>query len=217
MARIKRAKAWPNAAKRKAKKRKKVKKAPPPPVKPLLAPVLRPFQRDGVDFLKKHKWNVILADAPGAGKTPQALVALLENHKKLAPALVVVPSSVARNWKKEAKRWCPRLRVQLVDSMQTRIRPYRHLTITTWDLLAYRQDDFATRGYKCIIADEAHYAKNPNTQRSKALKRMADLSSHLLLLTGTPLVNCPQELDELKALYGKKRIRFLSCGDFFPM
>ena len=202
---MKRAKKWPNAPKkkpgrkpaRKARPRKPV--GPPPP-----PPVLRGFQREGVDFLAKHKWNVILADAPGAGKTPQALTAVLENTKQLTPALIVVPASVARNWKKEARIWCPKLRVQLIDSVRARIRPNRHLTITTWDLMSNRQDDFASRGYKLIIADEAHYAKNPDTQRSMALARLASLADHLLLLTGTPLVNEPQELEELKALFGDK-------------
>lgn len=174
------------------------------PTVPAPPPKLRGFQRQGVDFLAKHKWNVILADAPGAGKTPQALIAILENVKKLTPALIVVPASVARNWRKEARIWCPRLRTQLIDTVKARIRPNRHLTITTWDLMSNRQDDFATRGYKLIIADEAHYAKNPETLRSKALARLAEGAKHLLLLTGTPLVNDPQELEELKALYGEK-------------
>ena len=204
MATVKRAKRWPNAAKKTKKKKAEKPKKQLVPAKPEPPPELRPFQREGVDFLKKHKWNVILADAPGAGKTPQALIALKENEKRLTPALIVVPSSVARNWKKEAKRWCPRLRSQLVDGTKKKIRPYRHITITTWDLMAYRQDDFATRGYKCIIADEAHYAKNPDTRRSMALARLAEGAKHLLLLTGTPLVNDPQELEELKNLYGEK-------------
>jgi superfamily II DNA or RNA helicase len=64
---------------------------------------LRAFQRVGVDFLAEHDHNVLLADAPGCGKTPQVLVAIKENTRKLCPALVVVPASVVQNWRNRGR------------------------------------------------------------------------------------------------------------------
>jgi SNF2 family DNA or RNA helicase len=200
MASVRRAKRWPNAPKKKPKP--KPKKVEYNPFKDEPTPELRKFQRDGVEFLKEHNWNVLLADAPGVGKTPQALIAIGENAKKLCPALVVVPPSVLANWKREAKRWIPGIRVQTLGKMKTRLRPRCHLTITTWDVLAARQTELLSRKYKCIIADEAHYAKNPESQRSLALQALADKANHLLLLTGTPMLNDVEELRVLEGLFG---------------
>ena len=201
MARIRRARRWPNAPKRKKKKVAPKPRILPPREPP---PKLKPFQREGVDFLAANKWNVLLADAPGAGKTPQALVALKENQPKLTPALAVVPASVSRNWRREARRWMPGLRVQLIDTLAKRIRPNRHLTVTTWDLLASRREEFLAYGFKCLIADEAHYAKNPETQRSIAVSEIAEQTKRVLLLTGTPLINDAEELEVLQRLFSTK-------------
>ena len=71
MARMKRAKRWTNAPKRK-RRRKAVKRAVKPrrdrdaPTGP--PPTLRAFQREGVEFLARHDWRVLLADAPGCGR-----------------------------------------------------------------------------------------------------------------------------------------------------
>ena len=57
-------------------------------------PKLRPFQREGVDFLREHDYKALLADAPGTGKTIQLLTAVTENRRKLTPTLIIAPSSV---------------------------------------------------------------------------------------------------------------------------
>jgi SNF2 family DNA or RNA helicase len=55
-----------------------------------------------------------------------------------------------------------------------------------------------------LIADEAHFAKNPDSQRSRALYHLSRTTPGLILLTGTPIVNTKEELDNLVALYGKR-------------
>ncbi|NDG85369.1 MAG: hypothetical protein EBX52_10100, partial [Proteobacteria bacterium] len=75
-----------------------------------LAPLLRKYQQDGARWLK-HKWEALggalLADDMGLGKTIQTL-AVIE-----APALVVVPASLLGNWKDEAAKFRPDLKVCL--------------------------------------------------------------------------------------------------------
>lgn len=174
------------------------------PRKPPTPPELRPFQREGVDFLAANNWRVLLADAPGCGKTPMALVAIRENVAKLCPALVICPSSVALNWAREARRWLPGARVQIVDGLRSPILPNHHLTICGWDIIAPRLTDLMVRRFKLICADEAHYAKaGEETQRGRALQTLAGTSPHLLLLSGTPLVNDADELDTLRAMFGE--------------
>ena len=45
-----------------------------------------------------------------------------------------------------------------------------------------------------IIADEAHYAKNPNTIRTKALLDLAAKTKRVLFMSGTPLENKVEEM-----------------------
>ena len=204
MAKIKRAKRWANTPKPKRRKRRK------PPAKRLRKssapvgppPTLRPFQREGVDFLAEHNWRVLLADAPGCGKTPQVLVAIRENAQKLCPALAIVPASVLRNWRNEAERWVPGVRVQIIDKRDTPLRRGCHLTVTTWDVAAAQKDDLLAYGFRLLICDEAHYAKNPDTHRSIAAREIADRCPHVLLLTGTPMLNDVEELRVLEGLFG---------------
>src|SRR5204863_2302892 len=81
---------------------------------------LRDYQREGLgwmEFLRKFSFGGCLADDMGVGKTAQVL-AMLETRRELraageplAPSLVVVPRSLVFNWKQEAERFTPQLRV----------------------------------------------------------------------------------------------------------
>jgi SNF2 family DNA or RNA helicase len=214
---VKRAKAWPNGLRPGKHNRQRVNKfrriggrrkakakevedwtyhGPPPE--------LRPFQREGVDFLAENNWRVLLADAPGCGKTGQVLVAMRENVRTLCPALAIVPASVVKNWAKEAHMWMPGVKVQLAANLVTPLVRGHHLTVTTWDLLAARKDEFCRYGFRLVVADEAHYAKNPDSQRSQALSEVAERAPHLLLLSGTPMVNDVDELMVLQSLFGEE-------------
>ena len=213
---VKRAKAWPSGLRPgKPGKRRIVshrvggrRKARPKAIEDWTyhgpPPELRPFQREGVDFLAEHDWRVLLADAPGCGKTGQVLVAMRENVRTLCPALAIVPASVVKNWAKEAHMWMPGVKVQLAANLVTPLVRGHHLTVTTWDLLAARKDEFCRYGFRLVVADEAHYAKNPDSQRSQALSEVAERAPHLLLLSGTPMVNDVDELMVLRDLYGEE-------------
>ncbi len=70
-----------------------------------------------MQFLRRLSLGGCLADDMGVGKTAQVL-ALLETRRELratdgdiAPSLVVVPRSLIFNWKQEAERFTPQLRV----------------------------------------------------------------------------------------------------------
>ena len=82
-----------------------------------LAIELRPYQLEGLAWLQHLRANElagILADDMGLGKTAQTLAHLLtEKHagRLDRPALVVLPTSLIFNWKREAERFAPDLRV----------------------------------------------------------------------------------------------------------
>ncbi len=165
---------------------------------------LRPSQREDVDLIKRSNLRVLLASAPGTGKTPIAVVALLETGKWSLPALVVCPASVTRNWRREFRAWAPGLRTQIVEDMSTPLDKHANVYITSWALLDPREMEFHGRGLHTVVADEAHLAKNPDALRSQALYRLTRGRKGLLLLTGTPIVNTRDEMGALNALYGRR-------------
>ena len=165
-------------------------------------PKLRATQEEGIQFLKDNNYNAIIADSMGTGKTAQALCAIAQNPKKLMSCLVVCPSSVVWNWRREAYFWVRSgVRVHVIEGMKDTI-PINtpHFIIVSWDLLHYRIEDISKIKFKSLIADEAHYAKNPQSLRTQALISL-DIP-HKILMSGTPLINEKSELDTLKAIIG---------------
>ena len=178
----------------------------PAPARPRVVappPMLRPYQREGVDWLKANSYRALLADAPGVGKTPQVLVAIREDARLLCPALVVAPASVVYNWQREASRWLAGARTYIVEDTSTPLpTAHPHLMICSWDVLAARSAELAARGFRLVVADEGHYAKNEEAHRSQALALLCSRAPHRLVVTGTPLVNDPDELRVLQELLG---------------
>jgi len=88
-----------------------------------LGAVLRPYQRDGVAWLwLLHRLGLgaCLADDMGLGKTLQvlALLLLVKRQKARAPSLVVVPASLLGNWRAEADRFAPSLRIVVAHASE---------------------------------------------------------------------------------------------------
>ena len=102
---------------------------------PQLEGVLRPYQRQGVDwlvFLRRAGLGALLADDMGLGKTLQALCAI-EGR-----TLVVAPTSVLHGWIREIERFRPELSAALYHGPGRSLDPSVDLTITSYALL--RQD-----------------------------------------------------------------------------
>ena len=165
-------------------------------------PALRPTQLEGIRFLKENNYNAIIADSMGTGKTAQALCAVAQDAKKLFPCLVICPSSVVWNWRREAYFWIrSSVRVHVVEGMSDTFPSQTpHYTIVSWDLLHHRIEELSKIPFKSIVADEAHYAKNPQSLRTQALMSL-DVP-HKILMTGTPLINEKAELDTLRMIIG---------------
>ena len=164
---------------------------------------LRPFQTEDVDFIQRHNYRVLVANAPGTGKTIECLECLRRDRKKLIPAVVICPPSVAHNWRRETKKWCRWAKVYIVKGKKTPL-PRKHIDviIIPWSVLADRYLEIAGRNPKFLIVDEAHFAKNEDTLRSQALRFLTRRVPHLLLLTGTPLINNEREIEVLRGLFG---------------
>jgi superfamily II DNA or RNA helicase len=174
----------------------------PPPLGDLDS-VLRPYQKQGVGwlrFLRVHGFGGILADDMGLGKTAQVL-ALLRSVKqsgvgRASPSLVVCPSSLVFNWEAEAKKFTPELRVLALHG------PERHalfaeiastdLVITSYALLRRDAEHYRGLEFDTVALDEAQHIKNRQTQNAQAVKAVR--ANHKLVLTGTPVENSVLDL-----------------------
>ena len=167
---------------------------------------LREFQKKDVLFMKQNNYRVLVANGQGTGKTIECLAAISIDRKMLCPVIVVCPSSVLFNWHKEARIWCKWARIHLVADRSTPFPKRRaHIYITSWNLLVERVAELGAVRPQLLIADEAHFAKNSDAKRSQALFDLSQLTPHLLLLSGTPLINSVSELTALENLFGTKK------------
>jgi superfamily II DNA or RNA helicase len=164
---------------------------------------LRGYQREGLGwlhFLRHFRFGGCLADDMGLGKTIQVL-ALLEERRverakakgkdRLGPSLVVVPKSLVFNWKQEAARFTPKIKI-LDHTGAERERPGEHfddydLVITTYGTLRRDVAEFKDVMFDYCILDEAQAIKNPTTESAKAARLLR--STHKLALSGTPIEN----------------------------
>ena len=154
---------------------------------------LREYQREGLGwllFLRRFGFGGCLADDMGLGKTIQVLALLDSNHRR-GPALIVVPRSLVFNWKLEASRFAPKLRVLEHTGAGRKDRCkeiHEHdIVLTTYGTL--RRDAALLKDihFETIVLDEAQAIKNANTESAKAVRLLK--SDHRLVLTGTPVEN----------------------------
>jgi superfamily II DNA or RNA helicase len=167
---------------------------------------LRPYQRDGLNwlqFLREHELAGVLADDMGLGKTVQVLAHLLVEKRAgraERPSLVVAPTSVIANWRNEAERFTPDLRVLVLQGTSRKARFDRladhDLVLTTYPLLSRDENVLTAQPYHALILDEAQFVKNAKTKASLVARRIE--ARHRLCLTGTPMEN---HLGELWSLF----------------
>ena len=163
---------------------------------------MRPYQRAGFQwlrFLRDMDLSGILADDMGLGKTLQALVAMLDVGGR---HLVVAPTSVLTNWKKEANRFVPSLSVNIYHGPDRQLDPYADITLTSYALMRLDKDLLRQTEWTYVVLDEAQAIKNARSQTARAACSLR--AHHRLCLTGTPVEN---RLEELWSLF-----RFLMPG-----
>jgi superfamily II DNA or RNA helicase len=161
---------------------------------------LREYQRAGLgwlSFLRENGLGGVLADDMGLGKTVQAL-AFLESrrHAGAGPSLVVVPRSLLHNWKVEAGRFAPGLRVLEhwgVDRSRD-VRSFANvdLVLTTYGTLRADAPFLKDKTFDCVILDEAQSIKNAHSATAKAARLLK--GEQRLALSGTPIENHLGEL-----------------------
>jgi superfamily II DNA or RNA helicase len=189
---------------------------------------LRDYQRAGIgwmEFLRRFGFGGCLADDMGVGKTAQVL-ALIESRRELradpeangnapcGPSLVVVPKSLVFNWKQEAARFTPRLRVLDHTGASRNVHSFAgyDVILTTYGTLRRDAVEFKDLEFDYIVLDEAQAVKNAGTESAKAVRLLR--GRHRLALSGTPVEN---HLGELWSLFEFLNPGMLGAASVFKL
>ena len=207
----------------------------PVPLPKKLNAELREYQKVGyswLSFLRDHQFNGILADDMGLGKTLQTigiLQKLREEKDSLrssatsktknsgSPFLVVVPTSLAFNWKNELKKFTEGMKVYLHHGQKRfsgkkfeEALEKNELILTTYGVLRNDLEQFKQIEFEYIVLDEAHVIKNPMSIAAKSVCQLK--GKNKLVISGTPIQN---NLTELWSLFNFLNPGYLGGYDFF--
>lgn len=166
----------------------------------LLNSSLRGYQEFGAKYCIVQE-RVLIGDEMGLGKTVEAIAAIAhlqaEGHRYF---VVVCPASVLINWHKEIEKHS-KLKSYIIhgsdrDKVTKEWEVKGGVAITTYETLK-RIEVKEKIELDLIVADEAHYVKNPSAQRTQALYNLMSRSNKILFMTGTPIENRVDEMISL--------------------
>lgn len=156
---------------------------------------LRPYQLSGYDWLLKNTrlgFGSLLADDMGLGKTLQVIATLLrfkeEDKLRKSKALVIVPTSLLTNWRKEIEKFAPSLRAAVYHGQRRSLDVADpDVIITTYGVARSEVDLLKKMEWYCVVIDEAQNIKNPNAEQTKCVKAIP--APVRIAMSGTPVEN----------------------------
>jgi SWI/SNF-related matrix-associated actin-dependent regulator 1 of chromatin subfamily A len=170
---------------------------------------LYPYQSVGVKFIDRAGGRCLVADAPGLGKTVQALAyAQLHGLK----TIIVCPLSVVLNWKKEVNKFFGK-DATIWDSKGHVGKLSNQFHIAHYDAVAKVVAQLRKQEFDLLVCDEATYLKNRQTIRAKSIlgswrerrKYPGIKTKYCIFLTGTPVLSRPIEAFSLLNFLDKER------------
>lgn len=180
----------------------------PEPLPKNLHASMREYQKAGyawLTHLARAKFGGVLADDMGLGKTLQVLAVVqrgIETGAITHPVLIVAPTSVVSNWRDEAQKFTPNLRVTIVQESSkrreltiARIAESSNVVVTSYTLARLDSKEYRNVRWSGVVVDEAQAIKNPATASYKAIAALE--REWTFAVTGTPVEN---SLGDLAAL-----------------
>lgn len=176
--------------------------------------LLRKYQQEGSEFLLSHRRSVLALD-PGTGKTPTTLVSLRDAGA--LRVLVVAPKSVVHHWENLAADWWPELRTWIGTGtakqresarayVATISRGIPSALVVNYESMRIDIEALAAMGFDAVVFDEAHRLKNRNAQQTRAANHLTGKPHQWVwLVTGTPIMNRPEEIWSLLHLIDRHR------------
>jgi len=177
---------------------------------------LYPYQREGALFAARAG-RCLIADDMGLGKTIQAIAAveILARTAGLERVLVICPTSLKHQWKREIEKFSQRQATVVEGLLARRAELYAapsFYKITNYDVV-HRDRELLRRWQpELIVLDEAQRIKNWKTRTAQSVKSLD--SPYAFVLTGTPLENRLEELYSIVEFVDRFRLgpmfRFLA-------
>lgn len=170
---------------------------------------LYPYQRVGVRFVDRAGGRCLIADAPGLGKTVQAIAYAQKHNLK---TLIVCPLSVVVNWQREIKKFTGKGSVVWnTKGHEGHLNHQFH--ITHYDAVGKVHKQLRDQNFDLLVCDEATYLKNRQTIRAKSVlgswkerrKFPGIKTKYVIFLTGTPVMSRPIEAFSLLNFLDKDR------------
>ncbi|MCK5607723.1 DEAD/DEAH box helicase [Candidatus Pacearchaeota archaeon] len=160
---------------------------------PELTIALFPYQKVGVKFIEAADGCGMIFDQPGLGKTVQSIAYAVKHNLK---TLVVCPASLKYNWANEVTKFTD-ANSFIIDSkmkdMPLNFSGYNFVMIN-YDIVSKFEEYFLDGQFDLIVLDEGHAIKSYKAKRTQGILKLKDSFEHKIILTGTPLLNRPQEL-----------------------
>ena len=188
-----------------------------------LKATLRSYQTFGTKYTV-HQKKTLLGDEMGLGKTVQAIAAMAalaaegKHH-----FMVVCPASVLINWCREIQKFSTLEVTKIHGKDEEALLHWRGqggVAVTTYESISrFNLPEKFKIGM--VVTDEAHYVKNPDTQRTKALLKLLKNAEYTLFMSGTPLENRVEEMCFLVSCLQPKiakdleGVKFLSTAEQF--
>jgi superfamily II DNA or RNA helicase len=161
---------------------------------------LRPYQKTGVAWLaalRRLGMGACLADDMGLGKTVELIALWLHQPPPpgagVRPALLVCPTSVVGNWRRELERFAPSLRVLIHHGTERNRSAFataaaqHDVVISTYALLHRDAEVLAGVEWGDVALDEAQNIKNASTKTAQTARRLR--ARWRVVLSGTPVEN----------------------------
>lgn len=159
------------------------------------------FQIDGVKYALNHHYCII-GDEMGLGKSLQGIALALITDSK---TLVVCPSYLKYNWKKEIEKLSKyKKRIEIAPSM----KDIELLSLEAdFIIINYEQLKMSERLFvwaNLVLVDEVHYLKNPKTTRTKVFTKNLKISppERFIGLSGTAVQNRVSEFYSILGICG---------------
>ncbi len=171
---------------------------------------LRSYQTFGTKYMLYQK-RTLLGDEMGLGKTVQAIAAMAHLAAKgRTHFLVVCPVSVMVNWTREIAQQSELLPVKIYgDNREEEFAQWEKqggIAVTTFETVSRIEAEESLR-IDMLVVDEAHYVKNPQAVRTKALSGIAKKAEFICFMTGTPIENKVEEMIFLLSMLNQEIAR----------
>lgn len=124
----------------------------------------RPFQKAGIIYATQRA-ATYFADEMGLGKTIQA-IGFINATPSVHRVLIFTKSRLKVNWYRELRKWLVRpLTIGIADAQ---VFPSTDIVIINYDV-AHKYPKRLEMFWDLVVLDEAHYIKNRNAKRTKAI------------------------------------------------